>query len=93
MDRDPGDFEPQSDGAPSRDGEDARLDAYIASLPPAPGIKSVDDPFDDEDDIGDLDTAIAEGRAFPHAVVRQWLKTWGQPDCKPFEEWLADQNG
>ncbi|WP_315764809.1 antitoxin [Sphingomonas sp. Y38-1Y] len=28
------------------------------------------------------------GRSYPHSVVKQWLRTWGDPDFKPFDEWL-----
>ncbi len=28
-----------------------------------------------------------------HAVVSEWLKTWGQADCRPFEDWLAAWDG
>jgi predicted transcriptional regulator len=30
----------------------------------------------------------AAGRYYPNSVVRRWLETWGQPDCKSFDEWL-----
>lgn len=33
------------------------------------------------------------GRGVDHIVVRQWLRTWGEPGRVPFEEWLAAQNG
>lgn len=35
----------------------------------------------------------AAGRVHDHAVVGDWLKTWGKPDRKPFREWLAARNG
>jgi len=33
------------------------------------------------------------GRIHSHAVVSGWLATFGDPDFKPFHEWLAEQNG
>ncbi|KIU28049.1 hypothetical protein SR41_09545 [Sphingomonas melonis] len=33
------------------------------------------------------------GDGVDHIVVRQWLRTWGEPGHVPFEEWLAAQNG
>ncbi|MGJ3647496.1 antitoxin [Sphingomonas sp. GlSt437] len=36
---------------------------------------------------------IAAGRVWPHAIVAEWLKTWGTPDRKPFHEWLASRGG
>ena len=35
------------------------------------------------------DADIAAGRGVPHALVREWLLTWGTPDEKPMpESWL-----
>lgn len=33
------------------------------------------------------------GRGVEHFVVSEWLKTWSQPDYKPFETWLFAWNG
>ncbi len=90
MERSSGDFDRRDDEA--HDGGEDELDRLTASLPPAPGIKHVDDDDDDED-FNDIEAAIASGRAFPHEVVGAWLKTWGQPGQKPFKEWLAAQDG
>lgn len=74
-------------------GTEAERDAWLDALPPAPGIKHIDESDDDDDDFDDIEAAIAAGRAYPHEIVSEWLKTWGQPDQRPFKEWLADQNG
>ena len=94
MDRDPGHFEHRNEGQLSFDEmSDSEFDAWLSSLPPAPGIKHVDEDDDADEDFDDIEAAIADGRAFPHEVVAAWLKTWGQPEQKPFKDWLADQNG
>ena len=70
---------------------DEEFDTWMATIPPAPGILHVDD----EDPEGDA-RALADveaGRLHDHAVVSRWLLTWGQPDRKPFKDWLADQDG
>lgn len=36
---------------------------------------------------------LAAGTGVEHAVVGEWLKTWGKPGRKPFREWLAAWNG
>lgn len=36
---------------------------------------------------------LAAGIGVEHAVVGEWLKTWGTPSRKPFKEWLAAWNG
>ena len=33
------------------------------------------------------------GRGVTHAVVSIWLGTWGEPDYKPFKQWLFEWNG
>jgi acyl-CoA synthetase (NDP forming) len=71
------------------------FDAWMEALPPPPGIKHVDD--DDEDADAEDDASamadLAAGRCHDHAVVGQWLQTWGMPDWKPFKDWLAEQDG
>ena len=32
-------------------------------------------------------------RGVLHAVVSMWLRTWGQPNYKPFERWLFEWDG
>ena len=87
VERDPGDMKPSGEGTTLPDDEDARIDALLASLPPAPGIEQVDD--DDDDDWAEAEADIAAGRGVPHAEVSKWLKTWGTPDFKPMpDEWL-----
>jgi predicted transcriptional regulator len=36
---------------------------------------------------------IAAGRVHSHAVVKEWLLTWGTSERRPFREWLAARNG
>jgi hypothetical protein len=36
---------------------------------------------------------LAAGIGVEHAVVSEWLLTWGTPGRKPFKEWLANWNG
>ena len=86
MDRDPGEFE-RHDGADTASSqEDARLDAYLASLPPCPGLPSTDEEVAaDEQARKD----IAAGRFVAHEDVAEWLKTWGTTSYKPMpREWL-----
>ena len=33
------------------------------------------------------------GRGVTHAVVSVWLMTWGEPDYKPFKQWLFEWDG
>lgn len=47
----------------------------------------------DAEDFARARTMYAAGEGVEHLVVGQWLLTWGKPGRKPFEEWLADQNG
>ncbi len=65
------------------------LGAWMLSLPPAPGIRHIDDAEDDARALEDL----AAGRVHDHAVVARWLLTAGDSDWKPFREWLAGQDG
>ena len=54
------------------------------------------DPFEDRVDAEMIMLARAElaaGIGVEHAVVGEWLKTWGSPDRKPFKEWLAAWDG
>ena len=60
--------------------------AWIASLPPCPGIPSTDEEVAAADAEAEAD--IAAGRVYPHSLVGAWLKTWGGPSYLPFEEWL-----
>ncbi|MES2336923.1 MAG: hypothetical protein V4537_02360 [Pseudomonadota bacterium] len=92
MDRDPGDFDKRDADASSDPDEDARIDALLASLPPAPGIKHIDDD-DIERDIAGALADVAAGRFYSHAVVSEWLMTWGETGQKSFKDWLADRDG
>ena len=91
MERDRRDFErdtPRDDVAGM---DDAAFDAWMEALGPAPGILHVDD----EDPEGDAraEADIMAGRCYPHEIVGEWLKTWGDADYKPFKEWLTDRDG
>ena len=69
------------------------FDAWMSALPPAPGIRHVDDlDADAEDDALALED-LAASRCYDHAIVGRWLLTAGEADWKPFGEWLADQDG
>lgn len=66
---------------------DAEVEDWIGSLPPAPGIRSIEDADPEED--ARLDADIAAGRGIPHELVRAWLLTWGTSEYKPMpREWL-----
>ena len=91
MDRDPGEFDKRDSDTSSRSDEAARIDALLSSLPPAPGIRHIDD-IDAEQDARAM-ADVAAGRCYPHEVVGRWLMTWGEPDQKPFKDWLAEQDG
>lgn len=46
---------------------------------------------DAEEEAASLARARADraaGRGYPHSIVKEWLKTWGSDDFKPFQEWL-----
>ena len=47
----------------------------------------------DASDFARAKAACAAGAPVEHAVVGQWLLTWGKPGRKTFEDWLNDQNG
>ncbi len=71
---------------------DDEFDAYMATLPPAPGIRHVDDLEADAEDDARALADLAAGRVYPHAIVGEWLSTWGKPGRKPFKEWLAQRH-
>ncbi|WP_246347096.1 hypothetical protein [Sphingomonas jinjuensis] len=72
---------------------DEEFDAWISSLPPAPGIPSIDDEEDFNRSIARARADVAAGRVYPHAIVGEWLSTWGDDDFLPFEDWLASRDG
>lgn len=37
--------------------------------------------------------SYAAGTGVEHRVVSLWLKTWGEADYRPFQEWLAAWDG
>lgn len=70
---------------------DAELEAWLEALPPCPGIGFADDEDDDPTDA-EIEADIAAGRVYDHAVVAEWLKTWGTSDRRSFKDWLAAQD-
>lgn len=86
MDRDAGDLQPRHVATSVADMSDVEFDAYMATLPPCPGILHVDD--DDPEEDARIEADIAAGRFHPHEVVGRWLDTWGKPGRLPFKEWL-----
>lgn len=63
----------------------------LSHLPQCPGIPSTDEEIAAADARAEAD--IAAGRVYPHAIIGEWLLTWGKPGRKPFKEWLADTHG
>ena len=51
------------------------LAGLLAKLPPAPGIEHIDEDEDERENVGDLEAAIADGRAYRHELVGAWLAT------------------
>ena len=82
MEREAGIERHDTEGA---DGDDA-LAAWLESLPPCPGLPCTDEEIAAADAEAEAD--IAAGRVYPHETVGVWLRTWGSPDYKPFDEWL-----
>ncbi len=54
-----------------------------------PGIFDEPDPAAEAASLARARADVAAGRVHDHAVVGEWLLTWGEPDFKPFREWLA----
>ncbi|GAA0666495.1 hypothetical protein FHT00_000005 [Sphingomonas insulae] len=91
MDRDPGDFTAHTPPKALADMSEGEISDWLASLPPAPGIRHGDDP-----DTRSEERALADyaaGRVHSHATVSQWLRTCGTPDHRPFREWLTRHDG
>ncbi|MGP7795329.1 hypothetical protein [Sphingomonas sp. CLY1604] len=57
------------------------------------GLSSPKIPLPTAEDFARAREGYASGRGVDHIVVRQWLRTWGEPGQVPFEDWLAAQNG
>lgn len=55
------------------------------------GLFEQRDPAEEAAIIARARADAAAGRVFPHALVRQWLATWGDDNWQPFEEWLATE--
>lgn len=77
------------------DGTEAEQDAWFEALPPCPSIPSVDDESDEEVAAADARALadLAAGRVYSHAIVSEWLETWGTSDRRSFKEWLNARNG
>ena len=87
MKHDPADFSRSTPDASAQDEIDRRLDAFIESLPPCPGLPSTDDEI--AASLARARADVAAGRVHSHAIVGDWLKTVGTPDFRRFKEWLA----
>ncbi|MEH3159474.1 MAG: hypothetical protein PGN08_11470 [Sphingomonas taxi] len=57
------------------------------------GISSRAIPTPTADDFARAKAGYESGIGVDHIVVRQWLRTWGEPGHVPFAEWLAAQDG
>ena len=88
MERDPRDLgrnTPRNDVAGT---DDVAFDTWMEAVP---GLPETDEEIAAADAQAEAD--IAAGRYYPHEVVGEWLKTWGDADFKPFKEWLAPRDG
>lgn len=63
------------------------------SMKHEPAIFEAPDPASIEAADARAEADFAAGRIYPHAIIGEWLKTWGQPGRLPFKEWLAKQDG
>lgn len=91
MDRDPGDFAANEPPKPVADMSEDEVTAWLSSLPPAPGIRHVDD-YEAEDDLHALQDYKA-GRVYDHATVSRWLRSCSGARHRRFKDWLAEQDG
>lgn len=91
MDRDPGDFPAYRTPKAVADMSEDEFTAWLEALPPAPGIRHIDD-VDPEDDARAM-ADFRAGRFYDHATVGRWLLTVGKPGFVRFEDWLAKQDG
>ena len=81
-------------GAPERADHlmsDEALEAFLTALPPCPGLPSTDEEI--AASVARARADVAAGRVHSHAVVGEWLTTWGQAGRKPFKEWLTKRDG
>ena len=58
-----------------------------------PDIAAKRDPMPMAEAIAKARVDFESGRGVTHAVVSQWLMTWGTPERKPFKEWLYSWDG
>ena len=91
MDRDPGDFPAYKPAKPVSGMSDDELDAWLQTLPPAPGILHIDDPDTSSDERALAD--FEAGRFHDHATVTRWLRTCGDSTRLSFKDWLAAHDG
>ena len=59
----------------------------------APGIFEEPDPHAEAAADARALEDYRAGRYVPHAIVGEWLKTWGKPGRLPFREWFAARDG
>lgn len=57
--------------------------AIIRSRDPSPVVEA----------IAKARIDYAADHGVSHAVVSMWLKTWGDADYKPFDQWLSEWDG
>ncbi|MBM3927226.1 MAG: hypothetical protein FJ335_02020 [Sphingomonadales bacterium] len=85
MERESGDF--SRDDVPGFVEGDDTLDRLLAGIPPAPAIKHVDEPTDDDDAAALAD--IAAGRFVTQEQLAHWARSVGTSDYRPMpREWL-----
>jgi predicted transcriptional regulator len=58
-----------------------------------PAIFEEHDPAAEAASLARARADVAAGRYHDHAVVSEWLGTWGSPDYLPFHQWLATRDG
>ncbi|MBW6527105.1 hypothetical protein KZ813_09670 [Sphingomonas sp. RHCKR7] len=57
------------------------------------GIFDHDDELAEAASIARARADVAAGRVYPHAIVAEWMETWGKPGRTTFREWLAQRDG
>ncbi|MEG3087894.1 hypothetical protein [Sphingomonas sp. PB4P5] len=90
MTHQPAEFQRRAPGTPDDAWDDEALDAFLDALPPCPGLPTTEAEILAADARARAD--FAAGRYHDHAVVAEWLKTWGRPGRLPFKEWLNARN-
>ncbi|MFN3433510.1 MAG: hypothetical protein ACK4ZY_03850 [Sphingomonas sp.] len=91
MDRDPGDFPAQTPPKTVAGMSEDEFSEWLQTVPPASGIRHIDDP-DDTDEAAAL-ADYAAGRYQSHATVSAWLATCEKHGHRSFRTWLAEHDG